>query len=300
MHIQHLLHTEIDFAQYDQCIEQSGNGLIYATSTYLNCIAPYWELLMLGDYEAVMPLPCRSKFGIKYVFQPIFTAQLGIFSSYPIHEALTNAFITQLKQVVKFAALDLNSACKHNDFTLRNNYTLDLNKPYSAVQESYNRLAKRKINKAIEATLTINNTIPAQDILDLSITNIVDQNINYSKQDFNDAKQLILALAKKQQLYTIAAIDGTGKIHAGIIYFRYKNRIYNVIAGVSKESYELGAFYFCLDGIIQKYCEQPYLLDFEGSDIEGIAFVFKNLGGSLEHFYYYKYNNLPFPLSQLK
>jgi hypothetical protein len=72
---------EIDIAKWDQCIEKSSNGLIYAYSFYLDHTADNWDALILNDYEAVMPLPWRKKFQFYYLYQPTFTAQLGIFGN---------------------------------------------------------------------------------------------------------------------------------------------------------------------------------------------------------------------------
>ncbi len=50
--------------------------------------AGQWDALVLDDYQAVMPLTWRSKFGIRYLYQPAFTQQTGIFSASPFHHHL--------------------------------------------------------------------------------------------------------------------------------------------------------------------------------------------------------------------
>ena len=62
--IQYLLHPQINKKKWDGCIDNAANGLLYATSTYLDCMAVQWYALVLTDYEMVMPLPCRKKYGI--------------------------------------------------------------------------------------------------------------------------------------------------------------------------------------------------------------------------------------------
>lgn len=41
-------------------------------------MAKNWDALVLNDYEAVMPLTWNKKYGICYLYQPPFTACLGI------------------------------------------------------------------------------------------------------------------------------------------------------------------------------------------------------------------------------
>src|SRR5690348_11039510 len=70
---------KIDKIKWDECIEQSECSLIYATYDYLNCICDHWHGVVAGDYEAVMPLPWRKKFGIRYSYDVPFIQQSGCF-----------------------------------------------------------------------------------------------------------------------------------------------------------------------------------------------------------------------------
>ena len=58
--IQLLKHNEIDKPRWDECIQNSPNGLIYAYSWYLDFISPKWEAMVRGDYEFIMPLTCKK------------------------------------------------------------------------------------------------------------------------------------------------------------------------------------------------------------------------------------------------
>jgi hypothetical protein len=62
-------------------IARSFNGIVYAYSWYLDIVSPGWDALVKDDYKSVMPLTWRKKYGIKYLYQPFFTQQLGVFSS---------------------------------------------------------------------------------------------------------------------------------------------------------------------------------------------------------------------------
>lgn len=79
--ITYLSYKKIDKAKWDQCIINAPNSLIYGTSWYLDQVCEHWDGLILGDYEAVMPLPWKRKYGLKYIIQPLFTKQLGVFGN---------------------------------------------------------------------------------------------------------------------------------------------------------------------------------------------------------------------------
>nr|MBU9937149.1 hypothetical protein [Ferruginibacter sp.] len=79
MAIRYLTYRQIDKPKWDACIDGAYNGLIYAYSFYLDSMAKHWDALVLNDYEAVMPLTWNKKYGIHYLYQPPFTACLGVF-----------------------------------------------------------------------------------------------------------------------------------------------------------------------------------------------------------------------------
>ena len=79
--ISYLPHNEIDFSKWDHCIDSASNSLIYGYSYYLDHMAKNWDALVLGNYDAVMPLTWNRKYGVYYLYQPFLTAQLGVFGN---------------------------------------------------------------------------------------------------------------------------------------------------------------------------------------------------------------------------
>ena len=79
--IQYLQHHEINKTKWDESISNASNGLIYGYSYYLDNMSNRWDALVMGEYEAVMPLTWNKKYGIAYLYQPFFTACLGVFGN---------------------------------------------------------------------------------------------------------------------------------------------------------------------------------------------------------------------------
>ena len=80
MSIKYILREHIDEDKYNECITISKQSLIYGYSWYLDIVCDQWDALILDDYVAVMPIPWRKKYGITYVYPPLWLLQLGIFS----------------------------------------------------------------------------------------------------------------------------------------------------------------------------------------------------------------------------
>ena len=135
MNIQYLTYQEIDFTKWDFCIAQSANKLIYVEANYLNKIATNWDAIVLNDYDAVMPLIWRKKMGIRYLYQPAFLQQAGIYSKYNLTEEITEAFISLASTHFKFAEISINYANKLSD------------EKYSPIEKSYSYLFIKSIDR---------------------------------------------------------------------------------------------------------------------------------------------------------
>src|SRR5687767_4485589 len=92
---------EIDAARWDETVSKAPNGLVYVFSFYLDHMADDWDALVLGDYEAVMPLTWKKKFGIYYLAQPFLTAQLGVFGE-KVDARLVNNFLAAIPSKFKY------------------------------------------------------------------------------------------------------------------------------------------------------------------------------------------------------
>src|SRR5581483_2982387 len=94
---------KIDHAKWNDCVRFSSNGLIYANTYYLDHIADNWHGIVMNDYECVMPVVWRKKFGIRYAYNVPFVQQLGWFHQHSKPDAV---------ELVK----KLFSFCKYGDY----------------------------------------------------------------------------------------------------------------------------------------------------------------------------------------
>ena len=75
--------------------------------------------LIWNDYEAVMPLTWKKKYGIHYLYQPYFTACLGVFGK-NISAAIVNNFLDAVPPGFKYWDIYLN----HGNYFEQANYKL--------------------------------------------------------------------------------------------------------------------------------------------------------------------------------
>ena len=140
MLIKYIHREHLDEEKYNDCVENSLQSNSYAFSWYLDIVCDNWDVLVLDDYEAVMPIPWRKKYGIKYVYPPLWVLQLGVYSNEAIDE---NKFLKHLFSTFKFVELRMNT---HNNFELYPEFLqlkqcqkLVLNTTYSSILSKYRK-----------------------------------------------------------------------------------------------------------------------------------------------------------------
>ena len=81
--ITYIKRKDLEVEKYDACIENALQSRVYAFSWYLDIVADNWDVLVLDDYKAVMPIAWKKKYFIKYVYPPLWLLELGVFSQTP-------------------------------------------------------------------------------------------------------------------------------------------------------------------------------------------------------------------------
>jgi hypothetical protein len=293
---------QVDKTRWDNCIASSHNGLIYATSIYLDAMATQWDAVILNNYEFVMPLPWRKKYFIFYVYPPAFVQQLGIFSPNIITAKQVALFIDAIPKKFKFCSMHFNYANKltAGKTTTRKNYLLDLAPEYNVLYKAYSRSAVRNITKANNAGVRIVEDVAAASIIQMHRKRFNDV-IGATAADYKKFSILCEELTGSGQCFTAGAYNNSNTLIAGSVYFKHKNRLTFILNGNTRESLTCGATHLLKDYTIKKFANQGMILDFEGSDFENFARFYEQFGAKeVEHYTTLTINRLPPFLRLLK
>lgn len=280
---------ELDTVKYDACIKNAVNSRIYAFSWYLDCVADNWDVLVLNDYEAVMPLPWREKYLVKYVYLTPWTQQLGVFSIKTLDKVTIVAFLTKIPKKIKLVEQFLNASNKIKD-KKRVNYILPLQKTYTELSKKFSDRRKRSIKKAQKSNLIIKSNHNALQIIAL----FKEQKSNEVKRDENDyliLNKLTTVLAQKNQIKIIEVYLNNDFI-GGAIFLLDTKRITYLFSALGEKGRTLNVMSLLINNLISEYANTHYVFDFEGSMIKNIASFFKSFGAEIEHYYHYKKRRL--------
>lgn len=300
--IRYLTYQQVDKTKWDACITEAGNGLIYAYTDYLDCMAKNWDALVLNDYEAVMPLTWNKKYGIYYLYQPAFTACLGIFGEH-LSAALVNEFLRSIPGKFKYWDISFNPAnlfkCSDFDLYERMNFVLDLNKPYETLYDNYRNNIKRNIKKSEQLQLSINKNIAVKDVIQLA----KEQAVLFSSMeevDFLNFEKLYRLLYSKKKATAYAVYSKDRQLMASAVFFFSNKRAFYIMVGNHPDGKTLGASHTLIDAFIKDHAGEDLLLDFEGSDISSLAFFYSSFGAVEEKYSAIRLNRLPAPIKWLK
>jgi hypothetical protein len=300
--IEYLLHHEIDRAKWDQCVTEAENGLIYAYSFYLDHLSKHWDGLVLNDYEAIMPLTWNKKFGIHYLYQPPFTACLGVFGK-NLTEAMIGEFVQAIPKKFKLIEISLNEGNIFSiptGFSLLNtNYTLWLNKPYHELYQHYRENHQRNIQKALQAGCIVKKNIPVEEIIHLNKEQM--KNITpISDSDYQQFKKLCQFLFDQNRAVSYGITDKQNKLLSSCVFFFSHNRAYYILVGNHPDGKNIGASHALIDAFIKDHANKDLILDFEGSDIESLALFYSGFGSQKEIYPALRWNRLPWWLRWMK
>lgn len=300
--IQYLTNLQIDKTKWNQCIDNAENGLIYAYSFYLDAMSKNWDALVLNDYETVMPLTWNKKFGIYYLYQPFLTAQLGVFGK-KVTEKQCGDFGYAIPSKFRYIDISLNSghisSIPSGYELLRLNHILYLSKPYEQLYNNYRENIQRNIKKAEQAGCTIEKNIDVEKVIELAVQQMKGQN-KESIENIDRFRKLYQLLQAKQMTITYGIISSENQLLSSAVFFFSHNRAYYILVGNHQDGKTIGASHALIDAFIKDNAGKILILDFEGSDIPGLALFYSSFGAVEIAYPQIRINKLPFYLKWLK
>lgn len=296
--IRYLKHDEIDSDRWDACVDRAMNGILYAHSWYLDMVSPGWEALVEGDYEAVMPLPTRKKWGFAYIYQPFFAQQLGVFSTRSLLPEVTERFVNAIPRHFLYADICLNTfntlrpASNRKVYQLKT-FELDLIQDHQSLVKAYAENTRRNIKKAEKNGVFVARQGRPEDIIQAFKDNRGRDLTSYSGHDYLVLKHIIYSGMHKGQVKTYVAYTRENSFCAGGVFYTSNNKAIFLFSGMNAEARDNGAMFMLIDAFISDHAGQALVLDFEGSSDENLARFYRGFGSKECVFLRLVLNRLP-------
>ena len=291
----------MDIEAYDLCLASSLHSLPYAYSFYLDAICDDWLVLVDGNYDSVMPLPIRIKYGITYMYPPFFVQQLGVFSKEIITSSLVQRFLDHIPSHIKYIETHLNYTNSGLEANIsRLNLVLSLAHSYDKLFNSFSKTLKRNIlNANKNGTIAFFETEEIKTFINFFKAYAWPKSKNIGEIDIKRLSHLISVLLEKK-LAKIFVVENEEGWLSATLFLITKTRVINLIPVNNVQAKDMNASAFLLNKVIELYAESETLLDFEGSEIPGVARFYRQFGATEQIYFKYKENRLPALLKWLK
>lgn len=288
---------DIDRAKWDQCISNSPFGIVYAYSWYLDRICQKWDALIWGDYLYIMPLVNNRKYGLSYIYQPFFTQQLGVFSNFPTEPVIVDLFLNSIPKQFRLTDTNLNigNVLKTSNLGFRYNttYQLNLQPDISVIRDGYNSNTKRNIQKAIQNQITISTVSDIDRFMEFTQDNLHEKSPEIKQKHYQSLKEVIRYALDHQLGEIYGAWDSDNNLVASVFFVTSNQKCIYLAASSNHTGMEKSTMFLLIDTFIQNNSGKNLILDFEGSNIPGIARFYKGFGAMAETYYSVRQNRLP-------
>jgi len=302
--VKYLEHSEINMAKWNACIMDSVNGIVYALSWYLDIVCPGWGALVEGNYETVMPLTAGEKYGIPYLYQPYFTQQLGVFSIKKPDPGKVEEFLNSIPEKYKFIEINLNifNNLETKNFTITKNvtYQLDLIEPYDKLFGNYSTNTKRNLKKAEENRIYVSEGIKPDDLTALFRENAPPDIKKIKERHYLNLKHIMLFAQRSRIGKLYGAYSSNNSLCAGAFFISSQNKSIYLFSAASNKGKEQGAAFAIINHHIKNNSEKNITLDFEGSNISGLARFYSSFGANASEYLSVKRNDLPWWIKLFK
>ena len=302
--IKFVINSDIDRIKWDRCIADSAYGIAYAYSWYLDRICEKWDALIWGEYQYVMPLVNNTKYRISYIYQPFFTQQLGVFSNLSVEPEIVEQFLNAIPQQFRLTNMNLNvgNANPSEHFSTRSNttYHLNLGSEISEIRAAYNSNTRRNIQKAIQNKVTISQISDLSLFIKITSENLKEKSPEIRSHHYLALKEVINYAVKNELGEIYVAQNAENTTLASVFFVRTNQTSIYLAASSNQEGIEKSAMFLLIDTYIQNHTKNILTLDFEGSNISGIARFYAGFGGLPKTYFSVHQNRLPKLLRILK
>lgn len=294
--ITYIKRKDLEVEKYDACIENSLQSRVYAFSWYLDIVADNWDVLVLDDYKAVMPIPWKKKYFIRYVHPPLWLLELGVFSL----DANINfqIFFKTLFRAFRFVESRLNTDMKIDADSVflepKEMQVVSLEQGYDAVFNNYRKDRKKDLAKANKLDLTEKWKDSAVNLITLFKNNVGKRTPNIQESDYIILKKLMATCIEKRVGEVLSIYDNENHIVASGFFLKHKKTVTILVSSTDFKNRKNGANTFLIDKAIQEYEKDFDIFNFGGSSMQSIAKYFLSFGGNSLNYQQIKLNTLPF------
>ena len=286
-----ILHEQLSQRQWDDFVESSAQGSLYARTWFLNSSMPGWGAVVVSKddrWQAVMPLRICQKYGIGYALQPSFSQYLGVLFAPFLGKA--NQIIHKKREILQtlIAALPADIRLFSYNFSpefdyflpfLRNgfemrprmNLTLSLRRPLEQIVGDFSTSILNHLKKARQNGLSCREGTAIQVLSE----RMLQYGFIRTVSEQQTLESLWRSAALQGRGFLLEVIGPDGQIQCSGLFLIEKEKAVFVASALDRPKRQFGSNSLLVVEAIKK-CKSLGIneLDFKGSMLSGVEQFF--------------------------
>ncbi len=300
-----LPNQQIDKQRWDACLDDSTLPLPYCYSWYLDIACPGWDAIVDEQYKVIAPLPNRIKAGVKYVYQPFFTQQFGLFVKQTVDldiKITQQEFLSMLNTYALFIHLQLHfqheAPTTFDKVLARTTHLINLKQSYDQIVSNYSENLKRNLKKhSSNCIVKINSS--SDNLIQLFRDSKADEVKELKQENYKVLSELVHAATQNNNGMVWEVWMNDQCVAASFILYN-ESYVVNLFNASNSDGRKYQAMSILLNEVIKHFSNSNRTFDFEGSDLPGVAAFYQTFGSQPHTYWHIMLNQLPWHLRILK
>ena len=310
-----LSRADIDDERWNTFITNAGQSVVYGYSWYLDVVCEDWQALIWpspDNYQIVIPLPLKRKWGMVVLQQPLFCQYLGFFSVKEITPVQRDVFLDKLSSSFAYISAYsfnpgntamLNSALLQSfQFTCRENQThwLSLAEPMPQIQASYSSDRKLNLKRAEKYDWFVEERRDIIPLIRLFKRHHAAQMQGGVRPEAYRTLAVLFEVLSAKHAATIYYASRNNEVHAGAMFVQAgKTGVY--LFNAADQTGRCGnARTFLLNKFFQAQAGKLQNFDFETPEKLSVSSFYKSFGAAGITYFAIRKNELYFPFKQIQ
>jgi len=300
---------EIDDIRWDQVVKADSRSVPYGLTEILDARCVEWGGMVLGNYEAVFPLPFKKRWGLWYSRMPFGLQQLGIFGpdvlkswihvetvlkglpkrliwlDIHLHEGIEDAKVSSTKW-----------KCVHpfqwERWQNRRTAVLHMAKTYEEVHRNFSGQTTKNVKKASSHAFTWFEQDPPEVLIRAFRENQMKKYTGISSTFLEAVLGQMNVLVSKRRGVVHTVYGPGNQLYAGAFWWFQGDRMILYFSAITEEGRRYQAMSYLINEALIQASGTWKRLDFEGSLDEGLHRF--NLGWGAETLPYLRLQRFKF------
>lgn len=301
--IRFISRKKIDSKLWDNCVNKSPGGSIFAFSWYLDYVCDNWNAIVAGNYDYIMPVVEQNKWGFVYSSMPVLAKYLGIIGPMPVTDDIAKTFISFFLQKYKLARHVFNKTTplfpsnELSSVSILRTTEIDLICQYDRIYKQYSVNLQQNLENCDLKNYNLVSGVQLIDLLQLHNQSNLNFGLAANFDILKRIRKMGLHALREKSAEIVGAYDSQNKLWASVLFISSHNKVFPVFFAQKRNAEKNYVLDQLIDYFIRKHVEKNLTLSLFNDANKYYSPV--EFGGTQTQYTCLEINNFPKPLKSI-